>query len=67
LWRFARVSVEHATVVHNYRAARAIAMASASGQASTEELRQAMVHFRALFNDLLNAPVPAGRLSEVPA
>jgi hypothetical protein len=65
--RVADLSVEHATVVHNYRAARAIAMASASGQASTEELRQAMVHFRALFNDLLNAPVPAGRLSEVPA
>jgi hypothetical protein len=65
--RVADLSVEHATVVHHYRAARAIAMASASGQASTEELRQAMVHFRALFNDLLNAPEPAGRLSEVPA
>jgi hypothetical protein len=65
--RVADLSVEHANVVHHYRAARAIAMASASGSASTEELRQAMVHFRALFNDLLNAPVAVGRLSEVPA
>lgn len=65
--RVADLSVEHADVVHHYRAARAIAAASASGQASTEELRQAMVHFRALFRDLLREPVREGRLSEVPA
>jgi hypothetical protein len=47
------ISVNHPDVVINYRAAREIAQAHARGQASTEDLRQAMVHYRALFNDLL--------------
>lgn len=47
------VSVDHPKVVTNYRAARDIAQAHARGQASTEDLRQAMVHYRALFTDLL--------------
>lgn len=47
------ISVDHADVVINYRAARDIAQAHARGQASTEDLRQAMVHYRALFDDLL--------------
>ena len=47
------ISVDHPDVVMNYRAAREIAQAHARGQASTEELRQAMVHYRALFDDLL--------------
>lgn len=47
------ISVDHAGVVMNYRAARDIAEAHARGQASTEDLRQAMVHYRALFDDLL--------------
>ena len=51
--RVADLSVEHANVVHHYRAARAIAQANARGEVSTEDLRQAMVHYRALFNDLL--------------
>jgi hypothetical protein len=38
----------------NYRAARDIALQHAAGKASTEDLRQAMVHYRALFRDLLN-------------
>jgi len=53
--RAADVSVDHPQVVENYRAAHAIAARSQGGQASTEELRQAMVHYRALFADLLEA------------
>jgi len=53
--RAADVSVDHAQVVENYRAAHAIAGRSQRGQANTEELRQAMVHYRALFADLLEA------------
>jgi hypothetical protein len=47
------ISVDHPNVVMNYRAARQIALAHARGEASTEDLRQAMVHYRALFSDLL--------------
>jgi hypothetical protein len=63
----ADLSVEHAGAVDHYRAARETALASARGEASTEDLRQALVHFRALFGELLNEPQPAGRLSEAPA
>lgn len=51
--RAADVSVDHPGVVANYRAARAIAERHARGQASTEDLRQAIVHYRELFADLL--------------
>ena len=51
--RAADISVEHPVVVENYRAAHGISIRAHNGQASTEQLRQAMVHFRALFDDLL--------------
>jgi hypothetical protein len=51
--RAADVSVEHPDVVENYRAANSISLRAERGQANTEQLRQAMVHFRALFDDLL--------------
>jgi hypothetical protein len=51
--RTADISVDHPNVVSNYRAARAIAAANERGEANTEDLRQAMVHYRALFEDLL--------------
>ena len=51
--RAADLSVDHADVVSNYRMAHRIAGQHSRGQASTEQLRQAMVHYRALFNDLL--------------
>jgi len=51
--RVADISVDHPDVVMNYRAAREIALVHARGQASTEDLRQAMMHYRALFKDLL--------------
>ena len=50
------LSVEHANVVQHYRAARVLADANREGRADTEELRQAFVHYRALFADLLNEP-----------
>lgn len=51
--RAADISVDHPRVVENYRSARAIAQANERGEASTENLRQAMVHYRTLFQDLL--------------
>jgi hypothetical protein len=54
--RAADVSVNHPNVVKNYRAAREIADRNKSGKATTEDLRQAMVHYRSLFEELLEAP-----------
>jgi hypothetical protein len=54
----ADVSVEHPQVVSNYRAAHDIALKQGRGEASTEDLRQAMVHYRALFEELLGAETP---------
>jgi hypothetical protein len=51
--RAADISVDHPIVLENYRAAHTIALANDRGQANTEDLRQAMVHYRALFEDLL--------------
>src|SRR5262249_15333112 len=51
--RAADISVDHADVVSNYRAAHELAARDAAGQATTEDLRQAMVHYRVLFDDLL--------------
>ena len=52
--RAADVSVDHPQTVEHYRRAHAIAVDSAQGRADTEDLRQALVHFRALFDDLLH-------------
>lgn len=49
------VSVDHASVVSEYRAAHEISQRNERGQAGTEQLRQAMVHYRSLFADLLDA------------
>ncbi len=51
----ADLSVDHATVVDNYRAAHALATRHAQGQASTEDLRRAMVFYRELFQELLRS------------
>ncbi len=51
--RSADVSVDHPRVVEEYRAAQKISMANRENQASTEDLRQAMRHYRSLFDDLL--------------
>jgi hypothetical protein len=47
------VSVDHPHVVHEYRAAHGISMANDNGRASTEDLREAMLHYRSLFDELL--------------
>jgi hypothetical protein len=49
----ADVSVDHAAVVSDYRAAHEISLLNDAGDASTEDLRRAMVHYRSLFHDLL--------------
>jgi hypothetical protein len=63
--RAADISVEHPDMVEHYRAAHSISVRAHSGQASTEQLRQSMVHFRALFDDLLapgdSAPADDGQ------
>jgi hypothetical protein len=60
--RAADVSVDHPRVVEHYRAAHAIALRTDRGDADTgdtEDLRQAFVHYRALFDDLLEVEAPA--------
>ena len=49
----ADISVDHPREVEHYRAAHAIADRASGGTLSTEELRQAMVHYRALFEELI--------------
>jgi len=51
--RAADLSVDHPRVVENYRIARAVAIRRDRGEAGTEELRQAVVNYRTLFEDLL--------------
>lgn len=55
--RVADLSVDHADMVDHYRAAHELAEANREGRADTESLRQALVHYRALFTDLLE-PAP---------
>ena len=59
--RAADVSVDHPEVVDHYRAAHDISGRATAGDASTEDLRQAMVHFRALFVELLGPEDEAPR------
>src|SRR6202162_5051774 len=54
--RAADISVDHPLVMENYRAGHGIAVRQTNGQASTEELRQAMIHYRTLFEELVGEP-----------
>jgi hypothetical protein len=47
------LSVDHPVVVQNYRVARSLAQRRQRGEAGTEEMRQAVVNYRALFDELL--------------
>jgi hypothetical protein len=49
----ADLSVEHASTLDHFRAAHDISQNAAAGTATTEDLRQAMIHYRALFGELL--------------
>jgi FtsZ-interacting cell division protein ZipA len=51
--RAADVSLDHPQVVENYREGHRLAQATAGGDRSTENLRQAMKHYRALFDELV--------------
>lgn len=54
--RAADISVAYPLVLENYRTAHDIAVRQTRGQASTEELRQAMIHYRTLFAELVAGP-----------
>lgn len=54
--RAADISVDYPLVLANYRAAHGVAGRQTRGQASTEELRQAMLHYRTLFEELVGQP-----------
>jgi hypothetical protein len=56
----ADLSVEHASTVGHFRSAQEITRSAAGGTAETEDLRQALIHYRALFADLLGDPDLAG-------
>lgn len=67
--RAADISVDHPTVVEAYRSARTIAERDQQGQASTEDLRKAVVFYRTLFDELLEVqqarPTPAANAEVV--
>ncbi|HKN61237.1 MAG TPA: hypothetical protein VJW93_08675 [Candidatus Acidoferrales bacterium] len=54
--RAADISVDYPLVLENYRSAHEIAIRQTHGQATTEELRQAMIHYRTLFDELVGEP-----------
>jgi len=54
--RAADISVDYPLVLENYRSAHEIAVRQTRGQASTEDLRQAMIHYRTLFEELVGEP-----------
>jgi hypothetical protein len=63
----ADLSVEHAKTIGNFRAAEEISQKATAGTASTEDLRQAMIHYRALFRDLLgDTPEPGDEPAVLP-
>jgi hypothetical protein len=59
--RAADISVNYPVLVTNYRAAREIAVKNERHQADTEELRQAMIHYRSLFEELLGTEPVVGK------
>jgi hypothetical protein len=61
--RAADISVDHPNVVAAYRAAQEIAARDERGEADTEELRKAVVHYRTLFDELLGVPDKAPGVS----
>ena len=59
--RAADISVDHPRVVENYRSAHNIALRLGAGDASTEELRTAMIHYRSLFDELVQVQTPGDK------
>jgi hypothetical protein len=54
--RAADISVDHPLVLQNYRTAHEIAVRQAQGKTNTEDLRQAMIHYQTLFEELVSGP-----------
>jgi hypothetical protein len=52
--RYEDLTVDHGEVARHYREGHEITLRNQEGKASTEDLRQAMIHFEALFDDLVN-------------
>lgn len=52
------ISVDHPNIVQHYRAGHDIALRHSRGQASTDDLRQALIHYRALFEELVTERTP---------
>jgi FtsZ-interacting cell division protein ZipA len=65
--RAADISVDHPQIVENYRAAHGIHLAQQHGDVSTEQQREAFVHYRALFEKLLEAPTDNNASQEASA
>jgi hypothetical protein len=63
--RAADISVNYPALVSNYRGAREIANKNKLGQANTEELRQAMIYYRSLFEELLKTEPVVGKEKNV--
>jgi hypothetical protein len=63
----ADLSVEHGSTIDQFRTAQELSGRAAGGTASTEDLRLAMVHYRALFRDLLGEPADAAYAPADPA
>jgi uncharacterized protein YneF (UPF0154 family) len=63
--RAADISVKYPALVTNYRGAREIANKNKLGQANTEELRQAMIYYRSLFEELLKIEPVVGEEKKV--
>jgi hypothetical protein len=63
----ADLSVEHANTLDHYRQAHEVSLQAEGGTVSTEDLRLAMLHYRALFGDLLGQPAETGSATEAPA
>jgi hypothetical protein len=55
------ISVDHPHVVRNYRSAHEIALSEKEGKASTEDLRQGLVYYRDLFDELIEVHAVEGR------
>src|ERR1700692_1647668 len=59
--RAADISVDHPRVVENYRSAHETALRVGKDQATTEDLRTAMIHYRSLFEELVQVPNHCGK------
>jgi len=57
----ADISVDHPRVVENYRSAHQVALRVGKDQATTEDLRTAMIHYRSLFEELVQVPTTVER------